>query len=292
MFCLFLLAVPASGQQTSPAGTQSPQGTSSTPAPQDPQAVSVLNQALSLAGGTPAITGIQDYQATGNITYPGTPSDLQGTVTVSGRGVNQVRIDASLPKGVRSWAVSGGKIAMKAEDGKSWMTPSVDQITISNAFPYQTPIFPSGLFSPFFQLASALNNPRFNIFYKGIVQVDGHSVHDIQVQRASPGSTITPSPYNAPTSNVPGGPHNNADFFREYNSIDYFIDVSTFQVLMIQNVVPRHRVLQVWYSNYGTVSGVLMPFSINEQAGAQTIWTIQLDQIGFNKGLQDSDFAL
>jgi hypothetical protein len=57
-------------------------------------------------------------------------------------------------------------------------------------------------------------------------------------------------------------------------------------------MLPRGLVHEVHYSNYQTVGGVLMPFSITEDLTGQATWTIQLSQIKFNVGLQESAFAL
>jgi hypothetical protein len=65
---------------------QTQQVTSSTPTLQDPQAVSVLNQVLDAAGGVTALSAIVDYTGTGAVIYHWGAKDVQGTVTVSGRG--------------------------------------------------------------------------------------------------------------------------------------------------------------------------------------------------------------
>jgi putative transposase len=52
-----------------PASSQ--QATTPTTAPQDPQAVNVLNQVLAVAGGAPALRAIQDYTGFGNIAEHG-----------------------------------------------------------------------------------------------------------------------------------------------------------------------------------------------------------------------------
>src|SRR5712691_11270119 len=123
--CVLLLNVSAWAQQaqtpviqpqpTIPQQTQPV--TALPPAPKDPQAVNVLNQALSVAGGMGAIQAIVDYTATGNITYHWNP-EAQGTVTVRGLGFDQIRVDASLPRGLHSSAISGGQTSTKAEDGR------------------------------------------------------------------------------------------------------------------------------------------------------------------------------
>jgi hypothetical protein len=88
IFCLFLCALPIYGQQAQPSAAPPP-------ATKDPQAVSVVNQALKVAGGASAISAIKDYTGTGSITYH-MAQDIQGTVTIRGRRLSRLRIDASL----------------------------------------------------------------------------------------------------------------------------------------------------------------------------------------------------
>jgi hypothetical protein len=259
-------AIPTSAQQTS-------QATSQPAAPQDPQAVSVLNQALVVAGGTSAIRAIQDYTGSGNITYP-SEQDAQGTVTVIGMRSTEFRMDANLPTGVRSWAVSDGEIARKSENGTiSRMVPQ-GPVPSSDAFPFQTPLFPGSIAFPYRQLAAMLNNPRFNISYKGLVEIDGHSVHDVQLER------------------MPVGAVSSTSLALQPRTRDVFIDASTLQMVMTKDIAPNNAIHELRYSDYRAVNGVLMPFSIAETIGGQQTWTIQLSQIRFNTGLQNSSFAL
>lgn len=261
--CALLGTLPAWAQQTQPTPT---------PAPQDAQAVNVLNQALAVAGGAPLIKTISDYTASGNVTYHWNPEE-QGTITIQGLGLSEIRFDANLPSGTHSEAIHDGQTSRKGTDGRLWQYPPPYATPSSEAFPYQPPIFPAGLLLPAGQLAAVLNNPRFAISYRGLVQLAGVSVHDVQVQRVTPGQT-TP------------------DSMTEYHAIEFFIDSNTSQVLMTQDNVPKHIVRQVRYSNYMQVSGVFVPFVINEQMGGQKTRDIQLNQIIFNAGLQDSAFIL
>jgi hypothetical protein len=266
MLIFLPLSVSAWGQQTQrstapPAGLQGP-----------------LSQALAIAGGVPAITAITDYTATGNLIYHGS-QNVQGTVTLSGKGLDQFRMDTSLSTGVRSHVVNNGMATTKDENGTVSSFPrnlpapgqAPRPIPSSDAFPYERPMFPGALASPFQQLAAALNNPAFRIAYKGILSVNGHSAHDFQVQRVLSGSI---------------------DLMSEYHTRDFFVDVSTLQVVMTLDMVPKNVVREILYSDYQAVNGVLMPFSITEVFGGQTVWAIQLIQFSFNVGLQNSVFVL
>jgi hypothetical protein len=271
IFCLFLFAFPVRGRQTQPA-TSSSTATARPPATKDPQALSVLNQAISAAGGGPAVGAIKDYTATGSVTFHGN-QDVQGTVQILGLGPVDFRLDANLPKGVHSLAIHEGQTTRKAEDGTvSQIPPPLKVAPSSDVFPYRTPMFPGTLAFPHRQLMTLVNSPRLSLSYKGLVQINGHSVHDIQVLSVLPGTAVDPKP--------------------EYSTTDYFIDADTFQVVMVQDTLPKHVLHQIRYSDYRAVNGVLVPFSISEEMGSQPIWVIQLGQFTFNVGLQDSAFAL
>lgn len=248
----FLAALSQSvhAQQTLPTATK------------DPQAVAVLTQTLVAAGGLSAIAAIQDVTGAGNITYY-QPQNSQSSVTIRGRELDQFRLDATLlPSGISAQAISNGQMTVKLASGK---TIPID----SDAPPH-----PSRLFLPYLFLSAALAGPEFGLSYKGVVELDGHSVADIEVQEV-----------------VPDSVHPSA-LFREYHTIDFFIDTSTFQVSMMQDTVPNHLVRQTRYSAYGTVNGVVVPYTIAQQSGGLQTWMIQLNQINFNSGLQDSDFQL
>jgi hypothetical protein len=108
--CLFLCAVPVWTQQTSTQATPSP-------APKDPQAVSIAKQALAGVGGISAIKAITDYTASGTIIYHQN-QEVQGSVTVRGLGLGELREDAILPTGARSFSIgSNGAVATKNENG-------------------------------------------------------------------------------------------------------------------------------------------------------------------------------
>ena len=131
----------------SPGSSSSSSTTSGAPV-QDPQAVTVLNQAVAAAGGVQAISAVLDYTAKGNITYYGS-EQVQGLVTVQGliSGGN-IRIDATLPTGVRSWAVHDGIVSIKSETGKVTSLIQPSNVPSSDAFPYKTPLFPTSLIFP------------------------------------------------------------------------------------------------------------------------------------------------
>jgi hypothetical protein len=232
-------------------------------ATKDPQAVSILKQALGAAGGTTAILALADYKATGTVTYHEN-QDLTGSVTLRGLGFTEFREDASLPSGIRSFSIHNGLATTKSEAGG----------IRHHTFRYQLPLMESSILVPCWQLAAAVGDPLFGLSYKGTTTVDGYTVHDIRIQL------------------MPPGPPDANGVIAEYFGADFFVDTTTFQVRMTQDVVIDHFPRKVRFSNYKTVNGVLVPFSIDEEVNGQRTQTIQLEQSGFNTGLQGSDFEL
>jgi hypothetical protein len=228
----------------------------------DTQAVDIVTQALNAAGGNAAITAITDYSATGNVTfYLDLDRSVEGSVTVRGKGLNQFRMDANLPSGVRS-EVTDGLTTIKTEDGSVYRLHS------------QPPLAPARLALPQLQLSTALNGRGLNVSYKGMVEVDGHPAHDIQVQHFLAGTLSQDNDLIA------------------YRTADFFVDPSTLQIVMMQDVVPNHVIRQIRYSDFRLVNGVSVPFSISSSLHGQNMWLINISEIKFNSGLQDSDFQL
>ncbi len=242
-----LLSLSANAQQQQP--------------PLDSKAVAVLHQALSSAGGVPAFNAISDYIGTGSITYY-QPETVQGNVTVRGRDLDYFRVDASLPVGDRSEAISDGEMTLKSPKG------TVDQAQ------WQAPIAPSRIVLPYLLLASIVDSDAYSLSYQGLAKLDGKSTHHIQIELIAPGQ------------------HDSDLASHEYKMIDFFIDASTFQVIMMQDVIPNHTARKIRYSDYALVGGVLVPLSISEESGGLPTWLIHLEKISFNSGLQVSDFQL
>jgi hypothetical protein len=251
------------------------QTATTTGATQDPKAISILTQALTVAGGAQAINSVSDYTATGNITYY-TGDPINGTVTLAGLGLLSFRLDATLPSGVRSWAVQNGVITNKSETGAVSSTATPKVVPSSEAVTYRSPLFPNAIAFPTRPLLNltTVGNQRYGLFYQGEVQVDGETVYDVQIQVMLPPSSSSQS------SAAP------------LRTRDLLIDASTFQIVrVIEEYVPHVR-HEYRYSDYQAVKSVLFPFAIAEYIGGQAVSSIQLNSVALNQGLQTSSFAL
>lgn len=254
----FILCIPLAGQQTPPTSTQQAQ--------RDPQALTVVTQAISAAGGQAALSEIQDFAGTGTVTFNWAGEAVQGNATVKGRGIRQFRLDASLPDGVQTWAVNNGQAFKKESDG------TVTQVPYYNAMSFES------LTHPCAHLLAAFQDSSVSISYVGLETMSGNQVHHIRIQ------TVV-----APSQN-PGGIRS------KLSRKDFIIDAATLSIIAIQDVThPPDQVTKDYphelrFSEYQKVSGVLVPFSITEISSGQPTFTIQLNQINFNTGLSDADF--
>ncbi len=236
------------------------------PPRRDPQAVSVLVQCLNAGGGVGAISAVQDFIAAGTITYYWAWKEVSGTVTVRGRVYDQFRLDATIPQGTRSLAVSRGVGFLREVNGTIFPFHSLNAVNVKT------------LSFPFSEILEALNGPTIDISYSGLVEVLGRQVHRIRAQRR-------------PTSGADLG-----GILTRLKTKDYFVDPATLLVVKTEHIFYPKKALseglpyEVYFSDYRLVNGVLTPFSITEKVGGQRTWTIQLSSIRFNAGLTDGDF--
>jgi hypothetical protein len=239
--------------------------------PRDAQAISILNQVLTAGGGAQAIVAVSDYTATGNIVT----GDDKGTVTLRGLHGWEFRMDISDSTGSHSTGVHQGKLFTKAIDGKVDI-PQHHSNTDQFALPVWTPLYPAGYAFQSAFVAHVVGGKALGVSMVGTSEINGHSVYDIRISTGPFTTESQPGSKNLPTR----------------PSRDLFIDTSTFQIVAFRETVPRSPTHEVDYDNYRPVNGVLMPFTIAESYGGQTVATIQIDQITFNSGLALSAFSV
>src|SRR5258708_11564073 len=118
--CL-ILAFPTLGQQSTTPNSQTAQ--------RDPQALTVLTQAVNAIGGARALAAVQDFTASGTITFNWAGEPVEGSLAVQGKGLNQFRMDASLPGGTRCLVINGYAGAITAPSGAKTLLPTSNALT-------------------------------------------------------------------------------------------------------------------------------------------------------------------
>lgn len=251
-----------------PCVTSAQEATSSGAPMSDAQAISVLTQAVNASGIMNPVKPILDFAATGTITYFWAGEQVSGPVTVRGRGPDQFRIDANLPEGTRSWAVSRGVGARREMDGR------LGQIPFHNTINLGVVTFPQ------LTLAVRVNEPTSVALTVGTGVVNGRQVNQIRVQRLFP------------KEQDPDGT------ISKLATTDYFVDADTGFVIKTLDLTHSDDDLkenfthEVEFENYTVKDGVNIPTLIREKIIGQTIWELRLINVAFNSGLTDLDFIL
>ncbi|MGH9396170.1 MAG: hypothetical protein ACRD18_04895, partial [Terriglobia bacterium] len=218
----------------------------------DSQALSTLSQALTAAGGLQVMGAIQDFTASGQITYYWAGKEDQGSVTLRGRGLDQFRMDAVLPEGTRSWTVSHGIGNLRKTDGSETSIPGHNAIGMG------------ALTFPYLYLALASATPNTTVSTIGTAQVSGVHATQIRVQR------------HYASSYDPNGA------IARLTTRDFFIDPATSLIVKTEFMTHPLKTFTVslpediYFSNYQRVNGIMAPFTITETINGQKIWTIQL----------------
>jgi len=238
---------------------------STTAAQRDPQAVTILQRCLVAGGGARAFGTIQDFLASGTITYHWAGQDVIGSVTARGKGLTEFRLDSVLPQGTRSFKVVGTAGSITTEDGKT------------HTLAFNSLMTATSLTLPTARIADVLNNSSITLQYMGLVPFETAQAHQLHVV-----------PPLDPSLGAPSGA-------AQFGSFDLYVDPSSYQLLGLSesiwpasNTQPlRH---EVRYSNYQTAGSVSVPYGISEFVNGQETWSISFSSISFNNNLSDLIF--
>ncbi len=256
LFAALILSFPnvAASQHASSPTAPSPQ--------RDPQALTILNQALTaMASSVPA-----DSSATGTVTIVEGSSTQNGTIQILTRGTAQTAETITSSAGQR--AIIYSKDDAKEINAGQSVNPPLELIVTD-----QSPDFPLPL------LLSLLNNADEAIRYIGQEALNGESVQRIQVW-----NTFASKPR-----------------LRElapFSAKNIWFDTSSGLPLKIAytrraagGAAPSFPV-EVVFSNYRNVSGTLYPFQITKSFNGTPWQTITIQSVSFNSGLTDVQFQV
>jgi hypothetical protein len=232
----------------------------------DPQALNLITASIGAMGGAQG-TAVQDFTATGNVTYYWAGKEENGTATVRGKGLNELRFDSVLANGTRSWAVNAGSGSLRDTNGKITPIPFHDAITLGS------------LIFPFARLQALSTDSSASLSYGGTSSVENQSFEHVGVHK------------NVFATDPDGSGNRLMD-------ADLYFDPTTHLLVGIHDQTHPTRSMTVnvphaiYFSDYRAVSGVMVPFNVSEYVGGQKVWTLQLSDVNFNSGLTDTDFQL
>lgn len=220
------------------------------------------------------LSAASDFIAHGQIT---TQTRI-GEATIRGKGESQFRMDMEIDGETESLAVNNGNGQFKsAHFNKTGAIPSYNARAMES------------LTIPCLRTASAFLDPNVEVLDEGLQPANGVSLHKIRVIRHF-------SKRDDPN-----------DALAALRTADYYINPD-FTIARIDDSLRPNRagigltsrgqvsILTIprtlHFSNYRTVNGISVPFSVSEDVAQQHVWTLEVGDISFNTGQGDSDFTL
>jgi hypothetical protein len=251
---LVLAVISAAARQSSPSATQAPQ--------RDAQAVALLQQAIAaMATSTPA-----DSSATGTVTVVEGSTTQTGSIQILTLGTTQTSETLNITNGQRSIIYSNGD-ALETNATQSSNPPL--QLIVTD----QCPDFPLPL------LQALLTNSDEAIKYVATETLNGQSVQHIQVW-----NTFNSQPN---LQNLALAPFSTRDIW--FSSSSGLPVKIAYARRAGGGSVPSIPV-EIFFSNYTNVNGILYPFQVNKSLNGTPWATITISSVSFNTGLTASQF--
>jgi hypothetical protein len=235
------------------------------PPASDPQALTYAAQSIAAMTGS---TTIRDVTLTGTVTWYGAGTDT-GTATLQALGTGESRIDLTLTAGTRTEirdAQTGAQLGQ-------WLAPN----NTSGNFASQNCWTDAVWFFPV--LGSLAAGPNVVLSYVGPTTWNGESVQQIQSYvYQSTQSGLTPSP-------------------QQLSTMNFYLDATTLlPVAVTLNAHPDNAttnlLVEVDFSNYQTVSGVVVPMHIQKYQQGNLMVDVVVTAASFNTGLSLSIFTI
>ena len=231
----------------------------------DPQAVTYAAQSIAAMTGS---TTISDVTLTGTVTW-NAGADT-GTATLRALGVGESRMDLALTSGTRT-EIRDAQIGVPLGQ---WFAPN----NASGYFASQNCSTDAVWFFPV--LGSLAAGPNVVLSYIGATTWNEESVQHIQsyVYQSNPAG-LSPSP-------------------QQLSTIDFYLDATTLLPAAVtfnahpDNNANSNLLIEVDFSNYQTVSGVVVPMHIQKYQQGSLMVDVLVTGASFNTGLSLSIFTI
>ncbi len=263
-FCLFILTSVLAAARKLPQAQQTAQSPPSAPV-RDPQAITILNNALGAMGGLQALSQISDLTVTGQFTDElNSPPDVKITRTYI-KGLNQVRMETDTP--------SGTSVVVYA-NGDGFQIAGGEKQSIRT----HSSVGRSLEFFPVLCIAGLLQGPSVSIEMGTSATLDGKSIYEIKA------------------SHFFAGDPNSSAVLSRASRVEFFIDKQTLLPIGLRYFVHADsdsridRPMDIRFSNFETTNGLLMPFAATQALNGRTIAVFTINSIVANHGLLDSLF--
>lgn len=244
---------------------------------QNIDAKALLMNSLLSSGSQGRASTVKDFIAHGTIAVGAQGNS--GEVTLKGRGDDQFRMDYDAEGQANSWAVNKGTGQFK----------NVHLHKVGTIASYNV-VNQGWLTMPYLRIAAALIDPGLEVKFMGSQSIDGVDAYRLRVIR------------HFPKQQDP------KDLLSQLRTTDYYLTTSDLKIIRMDDSVHPNRAAigldsyghvairsiprSMLYSDFHTVDGIQVPFSITEKVANQAMWTIHLSDVTFDTGPSDADFSL
>ena len=264
LFLLAIVTLSLAGLAHHPAQAQSATGT--TLLERDSTAVGLMEQAIAATGGKGRIKAMSDFRATGTIVFSWADKDVPGEVVIQGRGKDQARMDVHLADSDQATVINRGHGAITDHTGTHELLP-------------QNASHMGLLIMAVPRLVHALEDPNVGISLHGTEMVGGDAAYRIDLEQG----------------NLPKAARADSRL-RQLRTTQIFIDTNTLMVVQIRYPYVFHDrkntaiIRQLTFSDFRKVSGLLLPFTVDESHMDQHVSTLHLTTIELNSGVSSAVF--
>jgi hypothetical protein len=224
----------------------------------DPQAITFATQSIAALTGGATVT---DVTLTGNATRTVGSDVGSGPANFYAKGLYESRLDLNLNTGTRSEirnSSNGPQGEWLGSDGTPYPYSSFNCLT--------DPVW----FFPIFSSLASANDPNQTLTYIGLETLNGESVQHLH--------------------SVWSG--------QQLTAMDFYLDAATFLPVAINfsahpdNDPVTNTAMQILFSDYQNVNGVLVPYHIQELLNGTLLLDFTATSSIVNSGLLDSLFAI
>jgi hypothetical protein len=232
----------------------------------DPQALSVAQATYTAMGGANAITGYQDSLASGTATIYSGGTSVPYSITMKSKGLRETRVELQMAKGTNVRIVNQGQGAILRPDG------STKSLYSNNTF------YEHVNHVPLLSVLSEYSNGNVNLLYQGTAQIQDQSEDMIEVDFV-PNLT-------------------NGALFASMSNTVFYVNQTTKLVDKTQRSTFYEGnqnstfTEETYFSDYRSVSGMLVPFHVTVYVDGQMDTDIQFTTVSLNVGLPDSEFVI
>jgi hypothetical protein len=234
----------------------------------DPQAVAVIQTAITAMGGAQALLNYQDSVANGTLTKSVGSNPVSFPIVLMSKGRQETRVELQRANGMSVRIVNQGQGAIQRADG------TVVHLSMNNTLAERVNHV------PLLSILADYQDGKIALAYRGSAQVNGQTTDVVAISFV-------------PTNDPVQGP-----LFSKMTETLFYVDQTTSLIDKIQyrnndeGSSNGSQLVELYLSNYQAVNGIVLPLHQITYADGSLDSDLILNNVTFNVGLSDSQFVL